>query len=217
MVYYALLKFQDNEPYYRYLLAAPNPETIDEWWREVSEKDECNFKRLAPDFYTWNRKKEAYNAAPDYNSKIMFTLLNDRDARIMSTFSQPQRTDIVSGESYYIRSKSNPEYYWLEKDGQLWATKSGRTRFIVRIDGSGQKDDKVIIGKDQISITAVGGRNNKYVSVSDSGDLVTSGHTCRMFFSDLKKHFLAQGEHGASASLTISKVDGHGEEWELVK
>ncbi|KAM6513338.1 hypothetical protein FALCPG4_015770 [Fusarium falciforme] len=218
MVYYALLKWQENESYYRYLLAAPNAETIDEWWREVSEKDQCNFKRLSPDFYSWNRKKEAYDAAPEFSPRIMYTLLNDRDARIMSTFNQPERVDIVSGESFYIRSKSNPKYYWFAKDGQIWATKIGRTRFVFRIDGAQGKDGKVLIGKDPISITAVGGHNQKHVSVSDNGELGLSGHTCRMFFGDLKTNFLAHGEHGVSSpSLPVTKVEGHGEEWELVK
>ncbi|KAF4467145.1 hypothetical protein FALBO_5985 [Fusarium albosuccineum] len=184
----------------------------------VSEKDECNFKRLSPDFYSWNRNKEAYNAAPDFASKVIYTLLNDRHARILSTFNQPPRIDVVSGESYYIRSKSNPEFYWLEKDGQIWATKSGRTRFILRIDGSQEKDKTVLIAKDEISLTAVGGPNQKYVSVSDNGELVLGGHSCRMYFGDLKKNFLAQGEHGmASPSLPITRFEGNGEEWELVK
>ncbi|KAF5004295.1 hypothetical protein FDECE_9205 [Fusarium decemcellulare] len=153
----------------------------------------------------------------DFASKIIYTLLNDRYARILSTFNQPPRIDVVSGESYYIRSKSNAGFYWLEKDGQNWATKPSRTRFILRIDGSQEKDKTVLIAKDEISLTAVGGPNPKYVSVSDNGEVVLSGHSCRMYFGDLK-NFLAQGEHGmTSPSLPITRFEGHGEEWELFK
>jgi hypothetical protein len=83
----------------RYLLAAPNAETIDEWWREVSSKHD-QVKRLAPDYYSFGAGPAAYDLAPSFVNKIMFTLLNDRDARIMSTFGQPERTDVVSGEAY---------------------------------------------------------------------------------------------------------------------
>ncbi|KAF4454233.1 hypothetical protein F53441_3233 [Fusarium austroafricanum] len=217
MVYYALLKYDISEPHYRYLLAAPNAETIDEWWREASSKDAEHVKRLAPDYYSWGSGAQAYNLGPSFEKKIMYTLLNDRDARIMSTFNQPERTDVISGGSYYIRSKSNPSMYWMAKDGQIWATTQGRTRFIFRIDAEDDKNSTVLIGKDYISITAVGENNQKYVSVSDNGELVLGGHSCRMYYNDLKKNFLAQGETGHSGSALITKNEGHGEEWELVK
>ncbi|KAF4977609.1 hypothetical protein FZEAL_5893 [Fusarium zealandicum] len=217
MVYYALLKWQTNEYYWRYLLAAPNSETIDEWWRVVSEKDECNFKRLAPDFYSWDKKKEVYDAAPEFMNRIMFSLLQERDGKIICTISQPERANVVSGGSYYIRSKSNPEYYWLEKDGKVWSTKLGRTRFVLRIEGAKDMDNTVLIGTDSISIAPVGARQ-KYVDISDEGELVVSGHSSHMYYSDLKRSFLAQGEHGqGSPSLAITKVGESGEEWELVE
>ncbi|KAJ4264540.1 hypothetical protein NW762_005742 [Fusarium torreyae] len=221
MVYYALLKYTTSEPNYRYLLAAPNAETIDEWWREASSKDSANVKRLAPDYYSWGSGAQAWNLVdPAWNNKIMYTLLNDRDARVMSTFNQPDRVDVISGEAYYIRSKSNPELYWLAtKDGQIWATKQGRTRFIFRVDGEqgSDKNRTVIIGKDYISIRAVGDGNQKYVSVNDNSEVVLSGHSCRLYYSDLKRNYLAQGDSGTSGSAPVTKVDGYGEEWELVR
>jgi hypothetical protein len=217
MVYYALLKYESSEPHYRYLLAAPNAETIDEWWREASSKDAEKVHRLAPDYYSWGSGAQAYDLGPSFVNKIMYTLLNDRDARIMSTFNQPERTDVVSGQSYYIRSKSNPELYWYAGgNGQIWATNQGRTRFIFRIDAEEEKNRTVLIGKDYISIVAVGEKNQKYVSVSDNGELVLGGHSCRMYYNDLKRNFLAQGETSNGSAL-VTKVDGHGEEWELVK
>lgn len=97
---------ETSEPHYRYLLAAPNAETIDEWWREASSKDAEKIHRLAPDYYSWGSGAQAYDLGPSFVNKIMYTLLNDRDARIMSTFNQPERTDVVSGQSYAF-----PSYY----------------------------------------------------------------------------------------------------------
>jgi hypothetical protein len=81
------------------VLAAPNPETIDEWYREASAKYD-HVKRLAPDFYTFGTGTQVWDLAPSFINKIMFTKLNDRDCRVLSTISQPDRTDVVSGDSY---------------------------------------------------------------------------------------------------------------------
>ncbi|EGU79500.1 hypothetical protein BFJ70_g16557 [Fusarium oxysporum] len=63
----------------------------------------------------------------------------------------------------------------------------------------------------------IGGMNQKYVGVSDNGELFLGGHSCRTYYSDLKKNFLAQGETGSSGSALATKTDGYGEEWELAK
>ena len=121
--------------------------------------------------------------------------------------------------SYYIRSKSSPELYWLEKGGLIYATKQGRTRFTFRLDGDRDSDRNrtVIIGKDYISISAVGGSTQKYVSVNDNGEVVLSGHSCRMYYNDLKNMYLAQGEIDNLGNASLMKADGFGEEWELVR
>ncbi|KAF5557445.1 hypothetical protein FMEXI_768 [Fusarium mexicanum] len=219
MVYYAFLKYQPSEPNYRYLLTAPDAETIDEWWREASTKFPELVKRLGPDFYSWGSGSQAWDLAPSFLNKIIYTLLNDRDGRIISNFSQPQRVSVLSGDSYYIRSKTNPELYWLEKGGLIYATKQGRTRFIFRLDGDRDNDRNrtVIIGKDYISVSAVGGSAQKYVSVNDNGEVVLSGHSCRMYYSDFKNMYLAQGEMDNLGNVSLLKADGFGEEWELVK
>ncbi|KAF4345055.1 hypothetical protein FBEOM_929 [Fusarium beomiforme] len=218
MVYYALLKYLPAEPNYRYLIAAPDADTIDEWWREASAKFD-QIKRLAPDFYTFNSGVNGWGMAPSFDKKVMYTLLNDRDGRVMSTISQPPRTDVVSGEAYYIRSKSNPELYWFAKEGLIYATKRGRTRFIFRIDVDRQNDANrtVIIGNDSITISAVGPSPRKYVGVDDNGQVTLTGRGARMYYGDLKKGFLAQGEIDNAGNAELYKSDGYGEEWELVK
>ncbi|KAI1070241.1 hypothetical protein LB507_010246 [Fusarium sp. FIESC RH6] len=196
-------------------------EVIDEWWREASSIDKNNVVRLSPDFYTWSSNANAWNLAPEMADKIMIAHLSNQDTSESSNFEvfhQPERANVVSGKSFYIRSKSNPDLYWLAKNDQIWATTQGRTRFIFRIDGDHDDKKTVLIGSDQISIAPVGGESNqKYVSVSDNSEVVLSGHSCRMYYSDLKRNFLAQGETGNSGSALISKVEGHGEEWELIQ
>ncbi|KAH7174943.1 uncharacterized protein B0J16DRAFT_375687 [Fusarium flagelliforme] len=219
MVYFAFLKYLPSEPHWRYILAAPDAETIDEWWREASANKDNDVKRLSPDFYSWNNTgKNAWDLAPEFKDRIIYSLLSDTGHRNIPTFHQPKRADVTSGQSFYIRSKSNPELYWLAKNDQIWATTQGRTRFVFRIDGDHDDKKTVLIGSDQISIAPVGGESSqKYVSVSDNSEIVLSGHSCRMYFRDLKTNFLAQGETGSSGSALVTKVEGHGEEWELIQ
>ncbi|KAG8673896.1 hypothetical protein FPOAC2_07373 [Fusarium poae] len=219
MVYYAYVKYVAPEKrYWRYILAAPDAETIDEWWREASSNADNNLARLAPDFYTWSSGANVWDLGPKLADKIMISSVSNQDSSNPETFHQPERADVVSGNSFYIRSKSNPKLYWLAKDDQLWATNQGRTRFVFHIDGDHDNKKTVVIGSDQISIVPVGGESKqKYVSVSDNSELVLSGHSCRMYYSDFKRNFLAQGETGSSGSALITKVEGHGEEWELIQ
>ncbi|KAJ4128981.1 hypothetical protein NW768_007507 [Fusarium equiseti] len=222
MVYYAYVKWIAAEKrYWRYLLTAPNAGTIDEWWREASSKADNNVVRLGPDFYTWSGGAQVWDLAPGMADKIMIAPVSNQDTYDYGNFEifhQPERADIVSGKSFYIRSKSNPELYWLAKNDQIWATTQGRTRFVFRIAGDNDDKKTVLIGSDEISITPVGGESSqKYVSVSDNSEIVLSGHSCRMYYSDLKRNLLAQGETGNSGSALVSKVEGHGEEWELIQ
>jgi hypothetical protein len=221
MVHYAYVKWVAGEKrYWRHIIATPHAGTIDEWWREASSVEDNKNKlvRLAPDFYTWSSGANVWDLAPKLADKMIISCVSNQDALNPETFQQPERADVVSGNSFYIRSKSNPEMYWLAKDDQIWATKQGRTRFVFRIDGDHDNKKTVIIGSDEISIHPVGGESKqKYVSVNDNSELALSGHSCRMYYSDLKWNFLAQGETGSSGSALITKVEGHGEEWELVQ
>lgn len=67
-------------------------EVLDEWWRVVSEKYKTP-KRIGPDFYVHNSSEfnlaitiETGQVASQFLSKLIFTLLSDRDGRILSTF-----------------------------------------------------------------------------------------------------------------------------------
>ncbi|RGP81154.1 hypothetical protein FLONG3_691 [Fusarium longipes] len=207
MVYYTYLKYSLDERFWRYLLVAPNPETIDEWYREASAKYD-HVKRLAPDMYLFGTGTQVWDLAPSFINKIMFTKVNERDAWVMSTFAQPQRTDVVSGGSMY----------WFVTDGLIRATRQGRTRFIVRISGdqNGDKNGTVLIGSDEVTITTVDSNNQQYVGTTDGRELAMSGSSGSLYYSDLKKNLLAQGVTGNTDSVRIKRTDGYGEEWELV-
>ncbi|PTB61754.1 hypothetical protein BBK36DRAFT_1131009 [Trichoderma citrinoviride] len=217
MVYYALIKYTPSEPHYRYIVAAPDPETIDEWWRVVSEKAGVQWNRLAPDYYSFNHGL-VWDSAPEFNDRLMYSLLNDRDGRFMGAFTQQPRTDHISGQTFFIRSKSSPYIYWAVKDNRIYASRFSRTRFRIKIEG--ETKPKVMIGKDRISITLTT-NSAQYLSISSNGELSVegSGSAGGIFFSHFKKGFLADGyEIGDDVNAAVRRVgNDDGEEWELVQ
>ncbi|RGP77586.1 hypothetical protein FLONG3_4277 [Fusarium longipes] len=219
MVYHAFLRTKDNCEVYRYVLTAPSPEVVDEWWREASQK--FDVKRLSPDFYIFDIDKgKPHTYAPEATRKIIFTLLNDIEGRVVPTFNQPVRTDVVSGNSYYIRSKTDHELYWLESGGFITASKRGRTRFTVRLvdPPNGERNARtVLLDTDEISLGAQRGKGMKYIGVDDDTALTLGGHTINMHYSDLKRSFLAEGLPDEGGDIRITKEDDQGEEWELVR
>ncbi|KAI0399399.1 hypothetical protein F4802DRAFT_589744 [Xylaria palmicola] len=227
MVFYAFLKYQPSEQISRYLLAAPDAETIDEWWRAVSapSKKSLGYQRLAPDFYSYTDFNNGHPslATPEFiNNKIILTLLNDRDGRILSLFPDQNRTDIRSGQTYFVRSKSNPDVFWwagTRLNSPILASTTRRSRF--RFDVEGAENGIVIIGTDRVVIYHVPGHNT--VGVQDGKLCIQNNHE-QFAFSDLKKLWLTSdttesvSEDGNHLALPILEVDnGSGEEWELVK
>ncbi|RFN40536.1 hypothetical protein FIE12Z_13042, partial [Fusarium flagelliforme] len=123
------------------------------------------------------------------------------------------------------------DLYWLESDGLIYATKKGRTRFVIRITGqqNGEKNNIVVIDKDPVSLGAMGSKGLRYVTTDDDGKLILSGRSGSLFYGDLKKNFLAQGQAGEpekagdtkkageSEGIQVTQAIGYGEEWELVQ
>ncbi|KAM0321266.1 hypothetical protein ACHAPQ_009533 [Fusarium lateritium] len=226
MVHYAYAHWRGKREVFRFIMVAANPETIDEWWRKAASKEENHAKRITPDFYTYDIPTGlAWDLVPQIDERIIWTNVCDWLSANMTTVSQPQRADVVSGGAYYIRSKSRPDFYWVagskdnEKD-RIRSSNQGRTRFIFNIEDDHEADKKgtVIIGSDFITITAVGTNGYKHVGVNDTGALLLQAHSERMVYKDLKNRFLAQGwssDYNDGASVT--EVDGYGEEWELVQ
>ncbi|KAI0379593.1 hypothetical protein F5Y04DRAFT_126132 [Hypomontagnella monticulosa] len=194
---------------YRYIVVAPNADTMDEWWRKVSET-QLDYKRHSPDFFTYAKVKP-HLVVPDMKN-MMFTLLHDRDSRVFSTFSQQHRTDHISGKTYYIRAKGNPKVYWSQyTDGYIHASKTCRTRFRIQIDGDDK--NKVMIGEDFVTVSSATDPNSR-LDVESTNALCMSSRGCRIRFSDFKNNFLA--EVNGTVEPFVVKIDRAGEAWELV-
>jgi len=218
MVFYAYAKNNLDDITYRYLITATSLEVLDEWWRVISGKN-IGFARVTPEFYTFSASVvlppttvENANYAPQFLNLLMFTLLNDRDGRIFSLFPPQHPSDHVSGGTFYIRSKSDPEMFWyVTSGGNVYASSSNRTRFQI------QTTDSTLVGQtmiptDQIEIL-VAGTTNSYVSSGSNNTLAISNEAESYAFSDLTgpSTFLAQGPTSGTPVLSVV----FGEAWHL--
>jgi hypothetical protein len=80
----------------------------DEWWRAVSTSTNTKYsdsiRRVTPQFYTHDTNQaNASNSITDvqvaskFLGKVFFTLLQDRDGRVLSIIPSPDFADHVSG------------------------------------------------------------------------------------------------------------------------
>ncbi|KAF7585400.1 hypothetical protein BBP40_011026 [Aspergillus hancockii] len=94
MVYYAYLKNYNDDWSYRYMFVTPDKETLDAWYDAVLKKvGGDTIRRLSADFFSYDRNKfypgdctRPGKETPEFIDKLMITLLNDRDGRVISTF-----------------------------------------------------------------------------------------------------------------------------------
>jgi hypothetical protein len=130
---------------------------------------------------------------------------------------------------FYIRSKSDPTVFWVhDPNGVIVASKGRRTKFQIHRKDT-KEDGAVIIPKDQITITSV--QNSQQVATDrETGQLVVNKAGDTYAFSDLRGHPFGVGDkqgttidlngsfrcYNIGENVPIMKVDGGGDEWELV-
>ncbi|RJE24909.1 hypothetical protein PHISCL_02741 [Aspergillus sclerotialis] len=216
------LKQIKDDVTWRYLIIAPTMETIDEWFRALQERIGCeHIIRVSPEFYAHDpgkvdlgRSTFTGREVPQFMNKMMFILLHDVGGRIFTTFSNNLVVDHTSGNTFYIRSKSDPRVFWQERCGKIYASQWGRTRFRICInDKKHEHDGKVMIPSDSISIT-LAHDDNAFIGTERGGGLIIDQHGLNLTLGDFNKIFVSTySDH--DNNRIIRHVHG-GEEWELV-
>lgn len=143
-------------------------------------------------------------------------------------------TNIMFFDRYFVRSKADPWSHWyLRTEGPclvcgdancdaIHVSSEYRTKFCVRVclgDGFQVPEDFVMIGKDEISITAPmdytlhidGARSLKATTGYQGG--------ADLLFNDLKNRFITRAEkqvNGEVWEYVVPVERGLGEAWELV-
>ncbi|KAJ3815790.1 hypothetical protein EV368DRAFT_36197 [Lentinula lateritia] len=228
-LFYAYAKNIRDDWSYRYIIAFESRQVSDEWWRAVTASVDNGYlrfagvKRLSAQWYTHDPAANAFihetindpKCAPQFLGKVMFTLLNDRDARALSVSPVLNFTDHVSGGTFFIRSTLRPELFWYYHPdiGQILSSTSRRTRFDVRIAAKDKALGTVMIGSDKVSISVAGqqdlnvGKNGLFqFDFSDFDD----GNFGLNFL-----HKAASGDIVQGVVATVTRQN-YGERWELV-
>ncbi|KAI9568773.1 hypothetical protein HD554DRAFT_2021588, partial [Boletus coccyginus] len=242
-------KNHEDDVYGRYLLTFVNRDAADEWWRMISTQPSPwtgKIKRISPQFYTdYPTSHELgidffshddFPAAREFLDKMFFTLLNDRDGRILSIAPPIKIMDHISDRWYFIRSQSDTQKYWYFRvDGTclvcgnadcdaIHVSTQFRSRFCIRARIAANQSlhaprGFVMIGSDDIHILA---SKDYTLRINDEEDLKATKNqeTSDLLFSDLKDRFLsraeAQGNRGVIYEYVVPVERGLGQAWELV-
>jgi len=174
-------------------------------------------KRVSPQFYTHDYGVAGIaetitdaRVARSFLGKVFFTLLNDKDSRILSIIPEQNITDHISGNLFYIRSKSDPREFWYSPpdDDRVYVSRKERTQFRIRLRKEGSTDGIVMIGSDQIYVSRP--EDNDYISIGMGGCLITAQKLDVFQFGDLEDGFRCK----RASKVIVKTKDGEG--WELV-
>ncbi|KAG8866570.1 hypothetical protein FRB97_003899, partial [Tulasnella sp. 331] len=214
----------------RYLITFVNRDVADTWYRAVTDSVARGYSRFAGirrtslQWYTHDPRNihETVNdsqVALALRGKVFFTLLHDRDGRILSTIPVLNYTDHINGNGFYIRSVSQPDTCWFYNASErtVVASRHRRTRFTITIADQARALGTIIIRSDDVYITTPSG-----ASVGVSNNLDQLGRSANPFpfrFSAFLGDF--QIDEALSESLDadlepIVRNPGKGEAWELV-
>ncbi|KAF9893321.1 hypothetical protein FE257_011753 [Aspergillus nanangensis] len=216
MVFYAHIQTNGADAGYRYIIMAPRMEIVDEWYRAIAtKKHDYDIRRVSPEFYTYNHHKldvghSTYSGRelPKFHDIMTFTPL---DSRMSPTFTNQGSVDRISGNTFYIRSKSDPRVFWHERGGDIYASQRFRTRFrILNKDKIFGK--QVMVDSDLISISPTTLLDGE-VNVNDEDGLCIDVVGTDIALGDLKSHFIPLWN---GDNFRIIYDQGNGEEWELV-
>ncbi|KAF8073419.1 hypothetical protein FPV67DRAFT_1736772 [Lyophyllum atratum] len=231
-LFYAYAKNINDDWSYRYLITFATRDVADTWFRAVSDSAAAGYQRFAsvqrvtPQFYTHNR---GHGNIPDtitdpkvaqsLQGKIFFTLLNDRDGRIFSVIPVFDYTDHLSGGSFYIRSIAQPDTYWYyDFHNYVLISRDRRTRFTITLADKDKAAGTVMIGSDEVCITAGSATNIGPVSDYQQNQLRNSRNPFPFKFSSFRNGDFEIEFQSDVINSTLGRVawnPGKGERWEL--
>ncbi|KAH8091685.1 hypothetical protein BXZ70DRAFT_476266 [Cristinia sonorae] len=240
-IFYAYARHTTTDWAWRYLITFESRTVADEWWRAVTDSVEGGYQRfkgvsrLSAQWYTHDPNDggnimDTVNddrCAAKFKTKVMFTLLYDRDGRIFSAAEGSDYTDYKSGDLFFIRSVMQPNLFWYldTSSREILASTERRTKF--KISAIDQKDGTVMIGKDIISMRVIIPHSHysdcNHICAGDRSLVVGERSLAtelrfREFVDGFALKFYGPGAPGAQGEVvTITRdLDGLGERWELV-
>ncbi|KAJ5770631.1 uncharacterized protein N7511_002682 [Penicillium nucicola] len=233
----------------RFVITAPSVEAVDEWFLDA-RADGLEATRHSPEFYTYKYDVAQWifswsvgsgtEATKSSRNKVFFTRFNDAGGMFQSMIPNQVAPNHISGNTFYIRSKTKPNVFWNVDGGIVYATQLARTKFRISIQG-GSKGD-VMIPKHDITISALFNNplreytvywspdNSLKTELADvGGGALVPGpggqypgqgypgwQTSTFKFGVFKNSFLPLGKDSELDDAKLAFYQDAGEEWELV-
>ncbi|KAL3445823.1 hypothetical protein BJX65DRAFT_309526 [Aspergillus insuetus] len=252
-VFYAYIQHYPDPNIYRWLITFANQETANEWWRAILKlaKDGrtgyTDIKRIATQMYSYNANtldlansiRATLPLAP-FADSVFYTLLPNCDHQgyvRISDLPPPPHRDPISGERYFIRTKSVPHLYWWKNpaNNQILASEHARSAFRIQRSNestSGHEGNvsNVMIDEDDIDII-FSFNLGQYVTNGTDNRLTLSGRSGGYKFRNFKNSFATWDDatQGATSWSTVGDqpvdkgckisvlfTEGAGYGWELV-
>jgi len=233
-LFYAYAKHTTTDWAWRYLIVFVDRATADEWWRAVTDSVAAGYtrfngvQRVSQQFYIHNPDVDGNimqtindeRCAKAFLGRVFFTLLNDRDGRIIDAAPFFNYTDNISGHGFFIHSSLQGDQYWFYDGEQLVVSRTHRTKFIIsmRCQGCAQNQSNcqghkgtVMIGADSIIISAFGSQTSLGIQSDGQVSLGPSGQAAAIKFSDFDGGFQV-----TSNDTLVYNSMGGGDRWELV-
>jgi hypothetical protein len=147
-----------------------NRQTADEFYRFLTTATDTTGKnpvfsllvRNGPQFWyfdvtpyagtNWELPRYILQWNPQWGSKVVLTLLNDWNGRILDVLAPQATTEWVNGGAYFIKSTNNQTEFWNENGGVIAISTSDRTKFVVRAVAFAANDPQVLIRSDTVTI-----------------------------------------------------------------
>ncbi|EAU81031.1 hypothetical protein CC1G_10150 [Coprinopsis cinerea okayama7 len=244
--FYAHIHNVQDDNTWRFTLIFANRATADEWWRAISEAPANtsiakSITRVTPQYYThdvniwniWNFFADGNikSISERFRGRLFIVLENDRGGRGITVIPPVPIVDHVSGNWFYIRSKTAPHLFWYydERRSSIYASKEKRTRFKISIRNPSSQTPKnaIMINTDDVTIHI---KENLYVGVDNNLGHIIPTRAYRTFkFGELESGAIAGFDvvenieercsstfDGASLSISGPDSSSPGEPWELV-
>jgi len=225
-VFYAYIKHIDSD--FTYIGVFASRDVAFQWWRAIHESASPQIRgsisRIHSQFYTQKTLSDVANTltdpqgCPSLRDKIFFTLMNGVGSAGLTVVPTDTRRDLVSGQTYFIRSTTDHSEYWYSGNG-IGTSKTARTLF--RISRTAPDSDGTIMVKsDEVKVTVAlrDGGTLGFVSYDTrEGPVIIVGGTHPVPFTlDLILEARLSSEGSGSNSELILRGVWQGQAWELV-
>ncbi|KAF8687051.1 hypothetical protein AX14_003733 [Amanita brunnescens Koide BX004] len=204
--------------------------TADEWWRAITNSVAAGYNKfeamkwISPHFYTFNYNVNGSHithtltddrVAAKLSGRVVPIQLNDQDHPELSMAPVPNYVDHISGNGFFVRSSLQRDQYWFYDGQRIIVSRDYRTRFIISLVSSSQRDrqgskGQVVIGTDLVSISVSNCNGLVNVQPDLSLSLSQGAEPLVISFSQFDGGF----EIGISGVL-LSNQQGAGDRWEL--